>query len=233
MNSNETYMGEWVNDCGKLYLFASNEMNFKKSTEFCKNMGMEVLTIDSKEELDCLTKLAKTTLVLYIKSYWTSATCTRCPDDFKWPSGDIVRKDYWDDKQPDFYDKKEKCSSIRLSSAKTLMNDISCSDNLNPVCQKEKSPTPKPVECIGKCPLYNASAVTAKKLKRFVLADQGNFSFVAAPLCNRLYAFSKNLMSHEDATLYCSKLSETLGNCGAYTSTLLNDMDMKQMICLA
>ena len=33
--------------------------------------------------------------------------------------------------------------------------------SINPDLQKEKSPTPKPVECIGKCPLYNASTFAA------------------------------------------------------------------------
>ncbi|KAF4522417.1 hypothetical protein B566_EDAN007667, partial [Ephemera danica] len=138
MNSNVTYLGEWVNECDKLYLLASDKMNFNKSTEFCKNVGMKLLTIDSKKELDCLTGLAKIVPSLgQPVDFWTTAKADGCPKKFVWCGNDVqrgkkrVNEKLWRNGEPNNFYFIEACVAIQTDR----LVDVDCNTEFRAACQ--------------------------------------------------------------------------------------------------
>ncbi|XP_065353487.1 uncharacterized protein LOC135948214 [Cloeon dipterum] len=97
----QSQYGEWRDVCGRRYLFSSDTNNYYGAFSLCCSLGMQLLTLETNEELACLTKLNDGDMKYsgYFYSSASSQDCRSvfqfCPDtgiyvysnDTRWNSG--------------------------------------------------------------------------------------------------------------------------------------------------
>ncbi|XP_044748047.1 C-type lectin 37Db-like [Coccinella septempunctata] len=118
--------------------------NIFKAMQFCRHHGMDLLSIESREE--------NTEIMNYIISYfnhiehfWTSGSDLGEEGQFVWLStGKPFNYTYWASPQPDNDRNMENCLGFWKIGDKTyIWNDMPCTDNFHFICEKK--------DCSGFC----------------------------------------------------------------------------------
>ncbi|XP_074025540.1 C-type lectin mosGCTL-1-like [Leptinotarsa decemlineata] len=126
-----------------LYYFgAIYEGNYFRAMQFCNYHGMQLVSIESKEENDFLWKYLQT--FLGRRGYWFWASGTVLADDhWVWMStGRPILFTNWIKNQPDNFGNNEKCLEARYSYESLMWNDAVCTAARYAICE---TTTPKRV----------------------------------------------------------------------------------------
>ncbi|XP_044749806.1 C-type lectin 37Da-like [Coccinella septempunctata] len=122
---------------GNFYYFGTYfKANFFKAMQFCRDHGMDLMSIESAEE--------NTRIINYMISYvnkidhfWTSGSDLGEEGHFVWlATGKSLNYTYWSPPQPDNAGKIENCLEIwKLGDKHYVWNDIPCTNAYNFICE--------------------------------------------------------------------------------------------------
>ncbi|CAG9856170.1 unnamed protein product [Phyllotreta striolata] len=110
--------------------------NWYKALQFCRQQGMQLLSIATKTENDRIGKFLIDNGISY-GHYWTSAT--NLAGDHRWiwlSTGQPMVYTNWDSGEPNSaHNSTENCVEVRHWSSGFTWNDLGCSQNLYFICE--------------------------------------------------------------------------------------------------
>ncbi|XP_072397777.1 C-type lectin mosGCTL-7-like [Diabrotica undecimpunctata] len=133
-----------LNYDGKTYFFSTSiKANFYAAHHFCRQQGMQLLTINSEAENHKISEFA-TNIGHGVETFWTSGTDLAKPKFFIWLSnGSPFTYQRWSNLEPtglsgDGYRHIENCVELQRDSKLNdfTWNDRYCLDEMNFICEK-------------------------------------------------------------------------------------------------
>ncbi|XP_065351876.1 uncharacterized protein LOC135947162 [Cloeon dipterum] len=78
-------LGTWKTSCGVRYLMSDKIMDWRSAMNFCCSLGMNIISVQSQEKLNCLDNILENNVV-----YWTSGTNGGCANQrYRWCSSEF------------------------------------------------------------------------------------------------------------------------------------------------
>ncbi|XP_017268540.1 CD209 antigen-like protein E [Kryptolebias marmoratus] len=126
------------------FSFADNGglKSWLKARDFCRIHGGDLIIINSKDKENATVNylLSHQDPSKTQKSFWMGLRDSQEEGTWKWLDGTVLDEGYWQDGEPNDYDKNEDCAEIFPSiNFFKAWNDLKCSDLQNWIC--EKAPT--------------------------------------------------------------------------------------------
>ncbi|XP_034044136.1 CD209 antigen-like protein E [Thalassophryne amazonica] len=120
----------WLLFQSSCYYISSERKTWDESRQACLQQGADLVIIDSKQEQGFLTGFAS--------NAWIGMTDRDEEGTWKWLDGSTVPTDslLWAAGQPDNAFGGEDCGEIRSMSNFIGLNDLSCRDKINWICEK-------------------------------------------------------------------------------------------------
>ncbi|XP_065335259.1 macrophage mannose receptor 1-like [Cloeon dipterum] len=134
---NMAIRGNFRNGCNKTYFFSSESAKFEEAQSKCCSLGMRILSVESKDELNCISRVRKEKTDDY-DFYWTSGRLSSdCSQSVAWcVTGRVADKDpLW--KKTGSTNQYGDCVVLKLYGASTESNQLSGLDRM--ACDKRMS----------------------------------------------------------------------------------------------
>uniref|UniRef100_A0A8C5Y4E3 Macrophage mannose receptor 1 n=1 Tax=Microcebus murinus TaxID=30608 RepID=A0A8C5Y4E3_MICMU len=129
--------------CFKLFAKGKHEKKtWFESRDFCRALGGDLASINSKEEQQTIWRLI-TTSGSYHELFWLGLTYGSPSEGFTWSDGSPVSYENWAYGEPNNYQNVEYCGELKGDPGMSW-NDINCEHLNNWICQIRKGETPKP-----------------------------------------------------------------------------------------
>ncbi|XP_028934045.1 macrophage mannose receptor 1 [Ornithorhynchus anatinus] len=138
----------WItNDNTHLCYKIFDKKNYEKKTwiearDFCKEIGGDLATINSKEEQSTIWNSILASGV-YHELFWLGLTYANPDEGFIWSDGSPLRYENWAYGEPNYYQQSEFCGELKGEPSMNW-NDINCDHLHNWICQIKKGAIPKP-----------------------------------------------------------------------------------------
>ncbi|XP_059469524.1 uncharacterized protein LOC132193130 [Neocloeon triangulifer] len=242
--------------CGKVYLFSYIQVTQSDAATICCEAGMNLVSIETFAEHECLTQLNNVDMRYSSKMHWTSGNQKGCPFNFRWcPSNNTFSNSSinWLAGQPNNLNGIQDCVQLLLTTGvwtASAFIDEACTYSNYFICEADRtvlqsyaSTTPQPTlvtttanpamvtSCLPSCPSF-----ICDRDPTFFTADG---QFLAVPpgigsvqeICGNLYFFSTNQLSYANAGAACCDLGMSLVSVESWNEhmclTDLNNANMK------
>ncbi|XP_059484432.1 uncharacterized protein LOC132201901 [Neocloeon triangulifer] len=199
--------------CDRLYVFGRNLLSWTEAASYCCSLGMQMLSIETKEELNCISDLMNSPDGTDLPGeYFTSGSDYQNQSSFVWCSANYTPFNssvvFWSPGEPsttNLQGTQEDCVSVQLSAGmvnENVLRDVECSAEMKFICE-----VPAPTTTRPPCLEFSCQ-------KNIELLDQNNFILPNASIngtlrigCGRMYLFSKYLVNWTDAASKCCLLN--------------------------
>ncbi|NXO00783.1 MRC1 protein, partial [Rhinopomastus cyanomelas] len=129
--------------CFKFYMREGNEKkSWFEAEEFCREIGGNLVTINSREDQLLLWQLALDKGLL-TQAFWIGLFLLNPDEGFAWIDGSPVTYENWDEDEPNNNEGLEHCVMINRSP-QMRWNDLRCENLLNWICEIKKGTVLKP-----------------------------------------------------------------------------------------
>ncbi|XP_029370202.1 C-type lectin domain family 4 member E-like isoform X2 [Echeneis naucrates] len=152
---NETYPRceeGWEHNGGKCYLFSTNGSSWEKSRDECKQLGGDLVKIDSREEQGFLIERLRIT---HRGFFWIGLTDSKNESDWLWVDGSPLDKSwtFWRSGEPDNWKEKDPDGEDCVAMGETgkileSWNDDSCKTEYKRICEKEEEVGLYTITCV-------------------------------------------------------------------------------------
>ncbi|XP_066847759.1 macrophage mannose receptor 1-like isoform X2 [Anser cygnoides] len=144
-SSSQSLEKEMITDPGCQKFFV-REGNLKKSwfeaEEFCREIGGNLVTINSREDQILIWRLALDKGV-HMQGFWMGLFLLNPDEGFAWIDGSPVIYENWDKDEPNNHEEIEHCVMFNRSP-QMRWNDLYCEHLLNWICETKKGTPLKP-----------------------------------------------------------------------------------------
>ncbi|XP_059482230.1 uncharacterized protein LOC132200629 [Neocloeon triangulifer] len=203
--------------CDRLYVFSKNLQNWTNAASYCCSLGMQLLSIETKDELQCISDLMNSVDSTGLADeYFISGSDYQNASSFVWCSANFTPVDpnvvTWSTGEPSvtsFLGAEEDCVSVQLSSGvarKNVLRDVDCSVSKKFICELPVPPTTKP-PCLAYTCEKNTTILDDDGLIKQNTAVDGA---LRVSTCGRMYYFSNAAGSFTTAASECCKLGMQL-----------------------
>ncbi|CAB3370251.1 Hypothetical predicted protein [Cloeon dipterum] len=198
--------------CDRLYVFSKALQNWTSAASYCCSLGMQMLSIETKEELICLSDLINSIDGAGLPGeYFTSGSDYQISNKFVWCTSNFTSLGtniYWSTGEPSFTSfqgAEEDCVSIQLNTGqpkRITLKDVECTARKYVICEVPVPTTTKP-PCL---------AYTCAKDTTILDADDLILSNVSLPgflriACGRMYFFSTAATDWATGAMECCKMN--------------------------
>ncbi|XP_064018402.1 macrophage mannose receptor 1-like [Pogoniulus pusillus] len=133
----------WTDSCFKFFVRQRTEMkSWFEAEEFCREIGGDLVTINSREDQILLWQLASDKGLSY-QSFWIGLFLLNADEGFAWVDGSPVVYENWDEDEPNNHRNLEHCVMLN-GSPQLRWNDLSCEQLLSWICETQKGTLLKP-----------------------------------------------------------------------------------------
>ncbi|CAB3381754.1 Hypothetical predicted protein [Cloeon dipterum] len=220
--------------CGKMYYFSVEQDSYTNAASTCCDMGMNLLSVETSIEHQCLTNLNQLDMRYVDKIFWTSGSQRNCPFNFRWctATNNIAFTSTsiaWQPGQPNNLNDVQDCVQLTLNAVNLTnngYNDEPCLYANYFICESDSSllwrtttttttsttlaPTTTTPICNAICPQTTCDKDTkmftadGKYLSDYITVS--NTLGVLAETCGRLYFFGSKMMSATEARTICCSM---------------------------
>ncbi|XP_059482368.1 macrophage mannose receptor 1-like [Neocloeon triangulifer] len=230
--------GEFRSSCGKQYFVSNISLNPTEALAECCKYGLKLLSVESKEELDCLVDTIKMEVRTPQYNYWTSGTNLGygCDFTYGWCGNNVLAPNISAILETPTNPLNERC--IQFKPANSTLDDLSCSIRQRFICEgyvPDCTPT-CPALCQKNPSLFN------KKDELINVASYGKWYTFGSST----YMFSSAMVNQSTANDICCSIGmnlvsietneelqtlKTVANAQHFTSGSQIDCDFKYKWC--
>ncbi|XP_029370199.1 C-type lectin domain family 4 member E-like isoform X3 [Echeneis naucrates] len=155
---NETYPRceeGWEHNGGKCYLFSTNGSSWEKSRDECKQLGGDLVKIDSREEQGFLAERLRVKMERAEDKFWIGLTDSKNEGDWLWVDGSPLDRNwtFWRSGEPDNWKEKDPDGEDCVAMGETgkiieSWTDGSCKTEYKSICEKEEEVGLYTITCV-------------------------------------------------------------------------------------
>uniref|UniRef100_A0A3Q3BJA4 C-type lectin domain-containing protein n=1 Tax=Kryptolebias marmoratus TaxID=37003 RepID=A0A3Q3BJA4_KRYMA len=131
----------WEEHGGKCYYFNTNRTSWSDSRASCRDLGGDLVKIDSREEQDFLVKRVRGMMRNEVDFFWIGLTDSETEGRWLWVDGSPLNESltFWMKFEPDDWKNHENCVTVRKIEGHEYLkcwNDQYCSFFYKSICEK-------------------------------------------------------------------------------------------------
>ncbi|KAF4522784.1 hypothetical protein B566_EDAN014827 [Ephemera danica] len=133
--SNNARIGLPLTKLGEgFYYFQRSAMNWYDAQRYCRQYGLELVSLESSEEQNLLSKYME---FLDMKRFWTSGSDNAKENSFTWTSnGKPIQFTAWNDNEPNNWGNNENCvEAVERGGWVFKWNDGVCTEKIEFICE--------------------------------------------------------------------------------------------------